>query len=76
MQRTNHWNCRGRSGAFCGCEVQRQVTHNNRMQRGVTHKVPRRGRDRLARKTVMRARVREALCTRADAERWASVIRT
>jgi hypothetical protein len=52
------------------------VTHNNRMQRGVTHKVPRRGRDRLARKTVMRARVREALCTRADAERWASVIRT
>lgn len=45
---------------------------NNRMQRCVGDKVLGRGRDTVSPKTVMRARVREALCTRADAGRWAT----
>jgi hypothetical protein len=45
---------------------------NNRMQRGVTHKVPRRGRDTVPPEQVMRARVRDAWCSRADAGRWAA----
>jgi hypothetical protein len=52
------------------------LTPNNRMERGVTHKVPRRGRDRVPPKIFMRARVREALCCARSCERWASVPRT
>jgi hypothetical protein len=40
------------------------VSPNNRMQRG--------GRDRVSHNIFMRARVREALCPRADARRWAT----
>jgi hypothetical protein len=36
------------------------VTPNNRMERGVTHKVLRRGRDSSVRKIFMRTRVRDA----------------
>jgi hypothetical protein len=49
------------------------VTPNNRMERGVTHKVQRRGRDYTSRKIFMRARVREALACARSCERWASV---
>jgi hypothetical protein len=45
---------------------------NKRMERGVTHKVPRRGRDRGARKIFMRARVREALACARSCERSAT----
>jgi hypothetical protein len=45
---------------------------NNRMQRGGMDKVLRRGRDSSVRKIFTSARVREALCQRADAGRWAS----
>jgi hypothetical protein len=50
----------------------RVVSPNNRMQRGVTHKVPRRGRDTVPPNRVRRARVRDTLCSRADAGRYAS----
>jgi hypothetical protein len=42
---------------------------NNRMERGVTHKVLRRGRDCTARKIFMRARVRDALACARSCER-------
>jgi hypothetical protein len=42
---------------------------NNRMERGVTHKVLRRGRDRVSPMQVMRARVREALACARSCER-------
>ena len=48
------------------------MAYNNRMQRCVMDKVPRRGRDSSERKIFMRARVREALCSRADAGRYAT----
>jgi hypothetical protein len=50
-----------------------QVSPNNRMQRGGMDKVLRRGLDSSPRKIFMRARVREALCPRADAGRWATL---
>jgi hypothetical protein len=46
---------------------------NNRMQRGGLDKVLRRGLDSSPRKIFMRARVREALCPRADAGRSATL---
>jgi hypothetical protein len=60
--------------AFIG-KAERQAapwSHNNRMQRGVTHKVPRRGRDTVPPNRVRRARVRDRLCSRADAGRYAA----
>jgi hypothetical protein len=45
---------------------------NNRIERGVTHKVLRRGRDSIASKIVMRARVRDALACARSCERWAT----
>jgi hypothetical protein len=44
------------------------------MERGVTHKVLRRGRSGVVLNQVMRARVRDALCTRADAGRSATLL--
>jgi hypothetical protein len=45
---------------------------NNRMERGVTHKVPRRGRDSVLPVQVMRARVRDALACARSCERSAA----
>jgi hypothetical protein len=52
-----------------GLWLNHRAPPNNRMQRGVRDKVLRRGQDGSLRKIFMRARVREALCPRADAER-------
>jgi hypothetical protein len=49
---------------------------NNRMERGVIHKVLRRGRSGVVLNQVMRARVRDALACARSCERWASVPRT
>jgi hypothetical protein len=48
------------------------MSHNNRMQRAVTHKVLGRGRDAAARKIFMRARVPTSWRAGADAGRWAT----
>jgi hypothetical protein len=50
-----------------------KVTPNNRMERGVTHKVPRRGRSGVVLNQVMRARVRDALACARSCERWAAL---
>jgi hypothetical protein len=49
------------------CEYIQLMSPNNRMQRGGMDKVLRRGQDSIARKIFTSARVREALCPRADA---------
>jgi hypothetical protein len=49
-----------------------QMSANNRMQRGGTDKVLRRGRVSSVVAQVTSTRVREALCPRADAGRWAT----
>jgi tRNA isopentenyl-2-thiomethyl-A-37 hydroxylase MiaE len=49
------------------------MTPNNRMERGVTHKVLRRGLDSSQRKIFIRARVREALACARSCERWAAL---
>jgi hypothetical protein len=49
------------------------MTPNNRMQRAGTHKVPRRGRDRVPRKIFMLARVPTSRRAGADAERSATL---
>jgi hypothetical protein len=49
-----------------------KVTPNNRMERGVTHKVLRRGRVSVVLGQVLRARVRDALACARSCERWAS----
>jgi hypothetical protein len=46
---------------------------NNRMERGLTHKVPRRGRVGSVVEQVMRARVREALACARSCERSAAL---
>jgi hypothetical protein len=46
---------------------------NNRMQRGGMDKVLRRGLDGSPRKIFTSSRVREALCPRADAGRYATL---
>jgi hypothetical protein len=45
---------------------------NNRMERGVTHKVLRRGRVNAVHSQVTSARVREALVCARSCERWAA----
>jgi hypothetical protein len=48
------------------------MTPNNRMERGVTDKVLRRGRSGVVLNQVMRARVRDALACARSCERYAS----
>jgi hypothetical protein len=46
---------------------------NNRMERGVTHKVPRRGRVSVVLGQVTSARVRDASACARSCERWATL---
>jgi hypothetical protein len=48
------------------------LSPNNRMERGVTHKVLRRGRLSIVLEQVTRARVREALACARSCERYAA----